>query len=378
MAGPLSITALAPVVLQGVDSYHERLQTEKESYVITDGIGFDNASFTLTGPLDYLLDWYANGLVRDVTWRTPEGGIAWNGYVSRVSLTIGGNTRTKSIDGMANRILYIYAPKDTSTNPPTVGAQTTITKNDTDLQARYGIKTAIVSGGECTTATADDAALSVLAGLKHVRLGETVTVTAGKFPALKVSMKGYAHMANWYYYSQTADTGTDDADDIIILVLAADPNSVLSSVATNIDTCTTAIEKYWDGKKLGWKIILDIANRGYETGGLGYPWSVGVYENRLTTYKQAEMVDDEGVPLSTNKHPALHRHITDAGGSILDDAGKEIMPWDLRPDRLLYTEGIPGRPLYVEQVKFTAPFKAVLSGTDHLNPSREFVRSNCK
>ena len=377
MTGPLSINAYSPVIRASDESFHELLQTEKEGYTITDGIGFDAASFTLTGPLDYLVHWFEHGLVRDVVWRSPVGGVAWNGYVSRLIFTVSGNTRTEAVTGMANRILYTYTPLDTSTNPPQAGAQTIITKNDTGSQDRYGIKTGVVSGGECTAATADDMALAALARLKDTRLGETIAVGAGKTPALKVEMRGYGHMANWYYYTQTASSGTSDADAIVGLVLAADPNGVLSASTINIDTCATAIEQYWDGKQLGWKIVQDITGRGYETGGVGYRWSVGVYEGRKTTYKQSEAVDSNGVPLSTNKHLILHRHVHDAGDSILDDAGKEIMPWEMRPDRLIYTEGIPGRPMRITQVKFTAPFGLSLSGTDELSPSKAYLRRGC-
>lgn len=373
----LSINAYSPIIRASDEDFHELLQTEKESYAITDGIGFDTASFILTGPLDYLVDWFRHGLVRDVIWKTPTAGVAWRGFINRLVFTVSGNTRTNAVDGMANRILYVYTPLDTSTNPPEAGAQATITKNDTDSQGLYGIKTGIVSGGECIAATADDMALSALARLKNTRQGETIAVGAGKTPSLKVEMRGYAHMANWYYYTQTASTGTSNADTIIGLVLADDPNGVLSSETTNIDTCTTAIEQYWDGKQLGWKVIQDITGRGYETGGVGYRWSVGVYEGRRTTYKQSEAVDSNGVPLSTNKHPRLYRHIHDAGDVIQDSAGREIMPWDMRPDRLIYTEGIPGRPMFVTQVKFTAPAKVVLSGTDALSPSKAYLRRGC-
>lgn len=373
----LSINAYSPVIHASDEAFHELLQTEKEGYTITDGIGYDAASFILTGPLDYLVHWFEHGLIRDVVWKTPTGGTAWNGYVSRLVFTVSGNTRTEAIAGMRNRILYIYTPLDTTKNPPEAGAQTTITKNDTSSQDRYGIKVGVISGGECTAATADDVALAALAALKDTRQGETIAVGAGKIPSLKVEMRGYGHMANWYYYTQTASSGTSNANTIIGLVLAADPNGVLSSVATNIDTCATAIEQYWDGKQLGWKIIQDITGRGYETGGIGYRWSVGVYEGRKATYKQSEAVDSNEVPLSTNKHLILHRQIHDAGDSILDDAGKEVMPWEMRPDRLIYTEGIPGRPMYIEQVKFTAPFKVSLSGTDELNPSKAYLRKGC-
>lgn len=376
-SGELSINAYAPVINQSIDSYHERLQTENESYTITKDIGFDVARLTLGGPLDYLLDWFSNGLVRDIIWKAPNGGICWHGFVNRLGLTAGGETRTRSIDDLANRIIYVYTPLTTTENPPTAGAQTTITKNDTSSQSKYGIKTAIVSGGEMTAATADDAAYAELAKLKDIREGRQGAFGQGKVPSLQVEMRGYAHMANWYIYSQTANTGTDDADDIILLVLAADPNSVLSTSAINVDTCTTAVQKYWDGKQFGWQVIQNIAAMGYETDSVGYDWTAGVYEDRKVVYKQSEAVDSNGNPLSTNKHPILNRAIFDSGDSILSSAGQEVMPWQMRPDRLLETQGFPGRPTYITKTVFSSPFSCSYEGTDPNNPVESYMVGNC-
>jgi hypothetical protein len=374
----ISINAFAPVINQAKSSYNERLQTENETYSISNNVGFDSANFVLTGPLDYLMDWFANGLVRDIVWRDPEGGVCWNGYVNRLGLTAGGETRTRSVDDMANRIIYPYTPLTTANNPPKAGAQTTITKNDTASQAAYGIKAAIVSGGEATAATADDAAYSELAKLKDIREGRQGAFGQGKIPSLQVEMRGYAYMLDWAPYTQTANTGTDNASTIIAAVLAADPNSVLSTSTVNISTCTTAVQKYWDGKQFGWKIVNDIAAMGYESGSVGYEWVAGVFEDRRTTYKQAEAVDSNGVALSTNKYLALHRKLFDAGDSILDDAGREVMPWALRPDRLMYTEGFPGRATYITRVTFSSPFACSYEGTDARNPVASFMTGNCK
>lgn len=373
----LSVTARAPVVNQASDTYAETLQTEKEQYTITDGVGFDAASITLMGPVDYLHDWYERGLVRDITFRDPDGGICWEGYVNRLQLVVGDRALTKSIEAMANRVILNYTPLDTANTPATAGAQTTITKNDTASQARYGIKTVVLSGAECTAATADDLALAYLERLKYVASSEVGTVGAGKQPSLKVDLKGYARMANWFIYSQTVSSGTSNANTILGLVLAADPNSVMSTSTVNIDVNATATEQYWDGDELGWKIIRELADRGLESGSVGYRWHCGIYAHRRTTFKAAEGLDANKIPYSTNKHQALHRQIRDASDAFVDEAGREWMPWELRPDRLLYNEGVPGRPVYLKQIKVIMPWRVSYQGTDQVNPMSLLVRDVC-
>ena len=367
----LSITALAPVIRQSIDSYQERLETEKETYTITDGIGFDSASFILTGPPEYLTEWFENGLVRDVTWRAPDGRIAWQGYVNRLALTVGDVTRTVSVDGMANRVFYAYTPLDTTQNPPTAGEQTTITKNDATSQARYGIKTAIVSGNETTAATADDEAYSALKRLKLIRVGEQRAIGQGKYPSLTVQMRGYGYMVDWCLYEQIGDTGTDNAHTIIIAVLTADSNGIIYASDINIDANATAIEKYHDGKATAWKIIQNIAARGREADSEGWPWTCGVYEGRRVWYKAQEGVDGYGNAESTNKYLAITHHISDQGDVYLDEAGAEVPSWAMRPDRLVYTSGVPGLPMLVKQVKWDAPGKVTLTGEDARNPLRK-------
>lgn len=376
-----SLRALAPVIRQSVDTFEERLITEQESYVISDGVGFDKASFMLTGEESYLRDWFVNGLVRDIKWRGPDGATAWEGFVSRLALTIGGSTLTKSIEGVFNRVNYVYTPLDTTQTPPTAGAQATITKNDATSQGLYGTKAILLSGSETTAATADDAAYSQLKARMYIREGRTVTVGTGQVPMLRVECSGYAHMMNWHPYTQVQNTGTDDADNIIILVLQDDTNtynSVMNQGTELIDTCTTQIQKYWDGKQFAWKIIQSIAERGYETGSEGFPWSVGVYEGRRIVYKAAEVLDSNGNPESTNKYPEWFKHPYEPGDSILDAAGSEVMPWHIRPDHLLYTDGIPGRPTYILQVAFNTPWTVRITGTDALNPMGDCKTEPCQ
>jgi hypothetical protein len=291
---------------------------------------------------------------------------------------MGDTVEIKGIDDMANRVLLYYVPLDTSKTPAQAGAQTVLTKNDTDSQALYGIKTMIAPGGECTTATADDNALTYLDWHNRIPRTETVSVGQGKAAALQVQMRGYAYMANWYAYSQTVSSGTVDADAMVNAVLAADPNGVLSTSTLNIDGNTTATEAYRDDNPLAWKVVQEVATRGYETGGTGYRWTCGVYERRRTTFKAAEGLTRKGIEYGTNKYPILHRHARDESDLFTEEGGREVLPWELRPDRLIVREGVPGVPKYVTQVKFHAPYRVILQGTDQVDPLEMMLKEGCR
>jgi len=371
-----SINARAPVVLQSADSFHERIEPTRESYIISAIRGYDTAAFTLHGEEDYLIDWFKHGLVRDLTFRGPDGAEAWNGFISRLSLSIGGITRTVSVDKTANRVNYIYTALDTGNNPPTAGVQTTITENDTVSQAAIGIKEVYVTatGGEATSTNAAVAALTELSKLSTPLVGKTQSVGRGQPPSLQVQLRGYSYIGDWFIYSQTANSGTLAADVVVLAVLAADPNSVLSTDTVNIDANATATERYWE-KSPGWKVIQDITARGQSVGGVGTRWAAGIYQGRRLTFKAAEGLDSNGVELSTNKHSPLYRSVYDGGDPYFDEAGQEVDYWHLRPDRIVYTQGISGNPKYVRKVAFTPPIGIVLTGDDDVDVEAVIERS---
>lgn len=370
MTNLLSITALAPVVNQSVDSFHERLVTEGESFTSTIDRGFNTAKFLLRGSPRYLNSWFAGGLARDVIWKGPHGQTIFNGYVSRLALTEGESTRVKSIDKMFNRVVLIYRTVDSTQNPPLVGAQTTLTVNNTTSQDVFGIKVAVVSGGESTTDEATDQANSHLEEMSRIGIEEKIS-TGGSPPFLSVDMRGYSYFADWYTYTNVA-SGTVLANATANAVIAADPNSVLSTNTTNVDTSTTAIAQDFDGKGRGWKIIQEIAG----VGDSSVPWCAQIWEGRKLTFKVKEGVDSTGQLRSTNKHLALERQPMDAGFRIVDRAGREIKPWDMRPDHLVFTAGRRGEePLLVTAISYTAPYTISLSGSDLVTPEARKVRA---
>jgi hypothetical protein len=365
----ISITALAPVIRQDIDTFQSRLQTESEGYTISATYGYDTCRFTLRGDMDDLRTWFRAGLVRDIIWRSPNGRVIWNGYIRSMSLQDGGLSRSKSIAQMANRIYYVYTSLDTSTNPPTVGEQKTITVNDTASQDAYGIKTETISGGQIDDTAAAVEANTYLTELARIRIDEQMVFGSGQPPSLTVNCAGYAHMLNWWNYSQTVSSGDANISTIIAAVLAADPNSVISTSATNIDTNATQAAQYYNGDRPAWRVISDLAARG---GAANNRWIAGVYENRALVYKQAETIDTRWNPDSSNKYLSYQKNPTDPGDRVFDEAGREIEPWDARPDRLFYTVGYGKQPLFVEQVVFTAPYRLQTKSSD-INPLREAV-----
>ena len=362
-----TFSARAPVIAQAADTFHERLDVEAETYTISARAGFQKASFTLRGSVQYLQAWFRAGLVRDISFTAPDSRLAWQGYVNQMTLTIGASRRTRSLSNLANRIYYVYALLDTATTPPTAGAQTTSTSNDTDSQAIYGIKTDTVSAGEKTAAAATTDAAMLLFQNSQVWEDGSDNFKGGGEPSLRIDMLGYSQMMDWFNYSN-AGAGTVDRDALIKLIAAADPNSILSTDYTNVDSNTDEVEQYRDGNRSGWSLINEVGRAGPNSA----RWVAGVYEGRKLHYKQAEGLDSDGDPLTANKHSIISRSLYDAGERFFDQSGRELQVWQVRPDRLVRTTGLSRDPQYIEQVTYSAPVGLEIRSTD-ANPLRGVV-----
>jgi hypothetical protein len=360
-----SINALGPLIQQPANSFHERLDANlsNESYAISVERGFETAAFILKGDIEYLRGWFDNGLARDMTFVGPDGKVSWEGFVNSMALSFGGIQLKHGLDRMGNRIIYTYTPLNTGVNPPTEGTETTITKNDTDSQALYGIKLATVRADKATPATAaDTAALTALTERAYPTRGQSSRIGASSEPSLHVDLRGYAFMADWYNYSQTISSGTDTATAILKLVLAADPNGILSTDDRDIGTNSEATEAYWQDTA-AWKVVRTIINRGETVGGIGIPWAGGIYEGRRLIFKKAERLDANGNPVSTNQYQRLfHAPSVDV---FSDESGASVPPWHLRPDRIVIAESL-GAQMYVRRVNYTPPIKVTLSGEDNV------------
>ncbi len=367
MSQQISITALAPVFRQATDSFSERLDTSNERYISSAAYGYDSCSLSINSKIHDLRGWFRAGLVRDIIWKAPNSRTIWNGYVESMTLREGGLTRVKSINDMANRIVFIYTELDTSTTPPTANEQKTITVNDETSQALYGIKTATISGGEMTTTAATVQAATDLTKLLRINIDESLIVGgAGTAPTLAIRCKGYAHMLDWNNYTQTGSSGDENISTTIAAIVAADENGVINTTTNGIETNTTQSEKYYDGKRSMWHIIKSLAERG---GANTDTYVAGIYERRRLIYKQAETIDANNNPALTNVHLTLSQNPADPASTILDQAGKELRSWDIKPDRLLYSSAYGREPKFVNQVVWSAPDTVRTRNTD-INPIR--------
>lgn len=325
--------------------------------------GFDSASFSLGGTADYLKDWYDDGLSRRIVAYNPEGVPIWEGFVNRLNLSAGTLKKTKSVEGMYNRVYMRYNPLITSVSPPLEKSPVTLVLSDDESQDKWGVKSVVIPGGGRTDTTAFNWGRTVLRERKEPNTGEDVSTSAGGGYSLDVECLGYYHTLKWIPYTSTVG-GSIQAHQVIQDILRY-YNTVnggwISQDFGLMDYSFALARRGYSDLPDCWSVIESIINAG---GAGGERWVGGIYQNRQMIFKAAEAIDG----LYSDEYQ-LYRSLSDQGQFVYDVAtGTEIKPWDMTPDKVLHTidvnVGGTRDLMYIEQVRFSEPYSLELVGGD--------------
>lgn len=318
--------------------------------------GYTKASFTLTGALIDLEDWYENGLGWDILTYDEAGIKIFNGFVNKLSFVIGGRSITRGpLMDVANHIAISYSPLNTSVSPPSAGAtRLSVYIDDIPSQTKYGRLDEIFSAGQLTVANVISIRNAFLAERKDPETSETVSSEGGT-PLITVECLGYVEYLDHYFYSSIA-TGEINISDKIKAVLAVDPNTLFTADYSRIIANTTQTPSA-ENIARGREVIMGEVAKGDAAGSRHI---FGVYKNRRVEYGPVPTTFDYQYSVTEGKVELF--------------GGGEIMPWDILPGKwLFYTNFMAGktipaavrgdpRALFIESVTFTAPFSFSITG----------------
>jgi hypothetical protein len=334
-------------------------QVSSYSHVISASGGYKSAGFTLTGDQLDLEDWFEYGLGRDVVVYDEGHQEIWNGFVNKVSVTIGGRTLERGpLMDVVNRLQVAYTPLDTSVVPPVRGtASLTALAQSSASQAKYGILADIFSAGDATDANAATIRDTLLAERDDPEMSETLSLDSGGLSAT-IDCLGYCSYLEVYPYSNLTGSGTVGASTKIATIMNANPNAgIISTNYNKVTVNALPVPAFEDGKKNALEIILGEVAKGDSSNNR---YTFGIYQNRQSIYGPIPTSFAYEFRLSSSK---LGRY-----------GGGEIYPWEVLPARwLFYTDFLVGRSqsasmredpraLFIETVTFTAPWGLSLNG----------------
>ena len=329
--------------------------------------GYWSAEFTVNAGREYIEEWLDERLGWHIEVHDEAGVTMFEGFVNEIDAVMGGFAISRGpLLQAANKVRVAYSTVDTTTTPPTVGirALTAITE-DNAQQQRYGIIENVLSAGGCDEAVAGEATDVRDAWLADNARPRTTkrwsNMPAGR-TAFTVRVLGYVHLMNHYIYTYTTNSGNEDLEDKLGLLLDADPNNLLSLANSDI-TVTGAsllVRRYDNKQRTAWAIAKDLVARG--DGELDR-YVFGVWANRRAVYGQAP------------ETVGYHVRIADVAQRVETPIGVEVYPWAVLPGKwALFTDYLIARAppitdprqdpraLFIEQATYTAPWSLDLQG----------------
>lgn len=288
---------------------------------ISDAFGFESCQATYVTTLEDALSWFASGLMRTIIVSGPEVGKIWEGFVSGIELRVGGETRSVSLDTMANRVKCKYT---TSSDTPA----TTSAVNDTTSQNMYGIKDLVVSLGQTTATAAANLATRVLGLYKQPRPSGSISVATGA-PGdvlLTIIGAGWYSTLGWVVTSRTSTTVTSTTTQVGALIGTSAPgigatNAFLSIEDDFIVSSGISDTEFIEADTPYREKIEALLSQG-DSAGNALAW--GVYEGRIMI-----------VEVAADSAPStIHYRRSVAEGFVRDTFLNPVDWWDVRPNRM--------------------------------------------
>lgn len=358
----LSILVFEPLVT-GSPLVTDQLGFQLDSYqqTMTAVGGYEKATITVKDRQLNIEDWLDRGVGRHIEVYNPSLVKIWEGFINKISINLGGLSVTRGpLMEVGNKVAVAYSTMDTSVNPPAVGARVTTTfAEDTTSQSRYGEFTTVLTTGGATQTTAETIRDTWLAENKEPKTSQTLTVGGSGDISMTLECAGYYNFLKKYTYDQVSLSGTGDLDDILISVLASEPNGIISANTTNITENTLQTKQFVNENATAWKLIQGLVARG-DTSDNRYIFQI--LNDRIATYA--------AVPTTV----AYQQRLNDPAQRVETLSGIEVKPWDVKAGQWMFIPDfligkiqptdlrLDPRMIFIESVLYTMPWGLTVQG----------------
>lgn len=291
------------------------------SQSIKDKYGYESMQATYVTTLEDALAWFATGLMRSVICSGPDAGTIWEGFVNEVELKAGQESRSISLDNMANRIKVRY-------NAPGGSGGTSSTVSDTTSIAQYGTKDAVLSLGDASLTAATNKATRALVELKQPRASGSIGISTGDLGnvELTITAAGWYSTLGWVVTSRTSTTVTSTTTQVGALLATSAPgigavNPFLSTATTSIVASGISDVETIEADTPFVEKIETLLEQG---DSIGNPLSWGVYADRIFVVEASAAASPTAIGYT--------RSI--AEGIIRDVYSNPVNWWDVRPNAM--------------------------------------------
>ncbi len=283
--------------------------------------GFETCTISLRCAFAEGLDWL-NQLMASIIVYDRDGLTAFEGYLNNVEFTAGQERRSRSLDGMANRVRCRYT---TVNGVPAVTAAI----SDATSIARYGTHDAVVNLSTVTSTEAANQAAAYLAEHKEPKAAPTSTASTGALGEVALTL-GFV---GWYYSLDLVLTNRTDTSNeatttqVGALIGTSSPgigavNAFLATSTANIVASGISATRKIEPDTPYRSKIETLLNQG--NGVNRYAW--GVYEDR-TFYAD----------VWKGAAPDTAQYLRFLGDGRIYDAVNQgvVLPWRVRPNAMI-------------------------------------------
>jgi hypothetical protein len=301
-----------------------------ESYedTIDDRYGFSTARTSWTPSRSDILEWArADHLLRPMVASSPDGRIAWEGFLAEIEIELGTKKIAFSLKDMANRLTVRYATEGGAHGNST-------TYSSTASQALYGIKDRVINASIASSAAASNQAQTILNILAFPRSKQPSSAGTSR-GGLKITLTfwGWYAVLDWLLTSSTSTTTTTTSTQIGSLLTAyAGVNNFFSTSTGSIVATGVSDTEYIEPDTTYREKIERLLARGNSSQ---QPLAWGFYEGRV--FK----VETRASATPTT----ITYYESEASGEIRDAYGNVVDPWDVRPNAMAQVVDLIDSPL---------------------------------
>lgn len=286
--------------------------------------GFESMSVTLTTTLDDAMDMLMNWLMRSTVVTDADGRVVWEGALVGVTARMGQETRSVSVDSMANRVRVRYSTVSYGTpgTSPTVSDATSI--------AKYGVKDCVVSVGTTTASAAANLAAAILSARKNPVPDPTTAIATGDMGTVQVTLNfaGWYDMLGWVVTSSTSTNLTGSGGQVLNLLTSYNTVNAFFSSEVREVAATSLVDTEAIPNDTPYRQKIEDLFRQGNIAGQRLAW--GVYENRVFVEKPW-----------AGAAPNTITYCRWLGESDVYNAyGAVVPPWLVRPDAMYQVQDL--------------------------------------
>jgi hypothetical protein len=304
------------------------LASRAESYehTIASRGGFESMRTSFAADLDEAIDIFNNWLMRSTVVTGPDTETIWEGYLSEISISLGGRKRSISLEKMYNSIRPRYS------DDQGIGTTASVVSDASSI-ATYGTKQLVVALGGSSLTAATNAATQVLAKYKNPPQTPSTEIATGAGGDVRVDLlfRGWYATLGWVLTSRTSTTFTATNTQIGALIAASGVGIGVTNAFLSTSTAQIGATGVSDTEYIAPLTPYQDKIEALVAQGDGVDrWVLMCLEGRLLTFRKW-----------AGATPAIPTYVSPLGShAVYTPDGSLVPPWEVRPDTMYQEIGL--------------------------------------